>query len=512
MTVMSEMTARWRHGCVLAVCALVIFAGRWRLASAPLQADIGAYALIGHEMLAGRPLYVDLWERKPPLLYLTFAAGEELTGYDRGEILLVNLAATLLTLVGVYACGRSAGFGNAGGIFAAVLWTLLCADMGLTANQPDPEAFINTCVTLAAAILLYSTSLPQRRWIRFIGVGALLAAATFYKHNAALLCAMLLLGYIIAHRHTLRQALMDAAMAAAVVAAAWCVLLAHAYFTGSLAATVDVLFRQNVAYSNGSFGHNLATGLLPDRLFPPFMTWAIAPLTLVLIFAGIKLARRTQVDAGGWTIIAAWAVGVWMTIALTGHVYAHYYVLWLPVTCVAAGWAAAGLWASRHVLWRAAVVVSAVCVIVRQAAQFTLPPQQWVRRQFPYYDVAAQNAFALQLGRLLRPDESFYELGEDNTLYFLSCHSPPSGLLFIDPLIYGSDTRSAWKRLMSDFAMRPPDMVVLSSDWLPFFSPDAPVFPWLRANYDPYPTPVGRPTYRLFVRRGGKLERRLNGQ
>ncbi len=492
---------------LLVAFAAVILLGRLRLYPAPLHGDICAYALIGHEMRAGRPLYSDLWERKPPLLYATFGLAERVVKYGPREVLLVNVAAAWATLLGVYL----AGGGGTAGLFAAALWTLLCADLELTANNPDPEVFVNAAVVGAVAVLVRWPTAGGWRSAASAGVGGLLAAATLYKHNVALVCVAVLVGHVVVvgrgGRRAVARAMVESSVAGSVVCLAWAALLGHAYAAGRLSATVDVLFRQNLAYAGGTPAGNLLAAVAPARLFPDFMVWAIGPAALVLAYGWAN--RRLRLDRR-WLLWTCWAVGTWATVALTGKVYAHYYELWVPPACVAGGWAAAGLWRTGG--GRAWVAVVLAGVAVRQGGQFLLTPDQWVQRQFPYYSVADQNAFGRRLGTFLRPDESFWELGEDNSLYFLSGHSPPSGLLYIDPLIYGGETAAHWRRLLADLDRRPPDLVVLSSDWRTFFKADAAVFPWLRANYDPWrTTTVGRTTYTLFVRRGGRLQRRLAG-
>ena len=507
------MTGRGRARLV-ATATLALFAGvvvlaRVRLSSAPLDGDVCAYAVIGHEMtVGGRPLYSDLWERKPPLLYLTFAAAERVAGYRPRAILLVAVAAACATLPAVYAAGGSGG--PVAGLVAAGLWTLLCTDLGLNANQPDPEAFINACLTAAVAVLLGTTAAS---WRRAVVVGVLLAAATMYKHNAALAALAILAAHA---AWTGRRGWAEAAVAGSVVTVAWAAFLGRAYAVGRFGATVDVLFRQNVAYSGGSFGHNLLVGLTPSRLAPPFLLAAVAgPVVLVAARAWAARPRRRAAReparlGARWGLLAGWAVGTWATVALTGLVFPHYDQLWLPVACVGGGWAAAGLWRSAG--GRAIVGVVLGAVAVRQGGQFLKSPAEWAHEQYDY-SVAHQNAIAKWVAVTLRPGEGVWELGNDNAVYFLSGQSPPTGLLFVDPLLYGTDTAAAWSRLVSDLDRRPPQLVILSSDWQMFFPrPDTPVYPWVRAHYARWRTityDVGpdRPTtYTLFVRRGGRLD------
>ncbi len=61
----------------------------------PPDRDLAVYAVIGHEMIRGRPLYADLYDNKPPLLHATFVMAERLVGYGPGEVFLINVAVTL---------------------------------------------------------------------------------------------------------------------------------------------------------------------------------------------------------------------------------------------------------------------------------------------------------------------------------------------------------------------------------------------------------------------------------
>ena len=116
----------WVIAAILAFGAGVV-AERVHTYAEPIERDIAGYAVIGHEMLRGRHLYTDLWERKPPLLYATFAAAERLTRYGPAEVFTVNVAAALATLLGCYAAGRAGG-GTSAGLVAAGLWVLLGGD------------------------------------------------------------------------------------------------------------------------------------------------------------------------------------------------------------------------------------------------------------------------------------------------------------------------------------------------------------------------------------------------
>ena len=105
-------------------------------------------------MLAGKALYTDLWDHKPPAIYLTYAAAEVIAGYGRDSIFLLNISAAFATLLACYFAGSAAGGGRLGGLIAAALWALASGDLAIEGNQPNTEVFLNALLTSGFAILL----------------------------------------------------------------------------------------------------------------------------------------------------------------------------------------------------------------------------------------------------------------------------------------------------------------------------------------------------------------------
>src|SRR5205823_13058412 len=126
---------------LLALCAL-IFCSRLHTCHEPLQRDLTTYAVIAHEMLAGKSLYQDLWDHKPPAIHVTYAAAEMIAGYGRDSIFLMNVAAAIATLFVCYWAGSSA-HGRVAGCFAAAFWTFTSGNLALEGNQPNTEVFMN---------------------------------------------------------------------------------------------------------------------------------------------------------------------------------------------------------------------------------------------------------------------------------------------------------------------------------------------------------------------------------
>ena len=478
----------------LVLLAAVTVLERLHTAAEPIETDVAGYAIIGHEMARGRTLYDDLWERKPPLLYATFAAAEAAVGFGPRAVLVVNVAAALATLAGCYAAGRAVG-GRAAGVAAATLWTLLGGDLLLEANQPNAEVFANAALTAAVVVLLR----PPTRATGWL-TGVAFTAATLYEQHVIVTCGTLAAAWVIAGRRPFGPRLRAMTAAAAVGAGVW--LAGAAYFAavGRLPAAVDVLFAQ--LFHGYGLRTNLAAAFTADHLFAPCLTWVGGPVALVLLAAA---ADRRFARGPAWVVWTGWAVGTWLVVALPGRFFPHYYQAWLPPMCIAGGWAAGRLvmTATRWpvTVGRAAVTAVAIAVAARQLSAYRLSPRDWANQKYPDQNFVEQAYLGHRLAQVLRPGERFWVLGQDNTIYFTAERSPPSGLLFLEPLM-DVRNRSYLPRLIADLDRTRPAVVVERfpcRNWLP---PGNPVVPWLAAHYVPAGTNLTCLDYDLWVRRG----------
>src|SRR5687767_13807857 len=123
-----------RAAALLAVGLLAVLV-RAHTRQEPVGRDAATYAVIAREMRAGRDLYTDLWDNKPPVLYLAYAAAQAVAGDGEGSLFLLGAVASLAVAGGLYAAGRRAGAPEAG-LAAAAFWAVVSADLLLQANEP----------------------------------------------------------------------------------------------------------------------------------------------------------------------------------------------------------------------------------------------------------------------------------------------------------------------------------------------------------------------------------------
>jgi 4-amino-4-deoxy-L-arabinose transferase-like glycosyltransferase len=513
---------------IVLLIGLMVLIGLERLHTynEPLERDIAGYAVIGHEMLKGRELYSDLWERKPPLMYIVFAAAEIVTGYGKQEIFLLNVLAAWMTLLGIYVAGRGAVRVDDkidrswGGLIAAVLWTILGTDLYSQANQPNGEVFINACLTWAFALLLIW---PQGRFRHrtSAAIGGLFAAATLFKHHTIIVCAAMLLGHLLTifrldrsmRRAELFRRLLDCIIAVSLILAAWGVTFGYFAAHGRLSAMMDVLFRENADYA-GDVWSNLFNFNEGIAFAGSAVWWMVGPIGMIaawlLLAAGRTTVPARMVEA--WICWALWAAGTWCAIAIPGYFLPHYYQLAMPPVVVAAAWCGAMLLGTRpgirRTMGRVGVFAALLFALLQQARFYRLTPAQWSdeKNVGPFSE---QYQLADWLNIELKADERFWEYGHDNTLYFATRRSPPTGLLYSTPLLRGSNTGRYWDRLLSDLQQARPDLVLLISHEPGATRFETPVLPWLRQNYLDVGINSEFPDYVLLLRNDSDLRKRL---
>src|ERR1700682_1820000 len=121
------MLTRSRRQFQFAAVAIVLLTVATRLPSLlhPQAIDDEAvYSVVANEMIDGGRPYVDAVERKPPVLFWTYAAIFKLAGKDNWAALhFVALLWTLATMAGLYFIGREL-FDRKSGLIAALLYSI----------------------------------------------------------------------------------------------------------------------------------------------------------------------------------------------------------------------------------------------------------------------------------------------------------------------------------------------------------------------------------------------------
>jgi 4-amino-4-deoxy-L-arabinose transferase-like glycosyltransferase len=495
---------------VLGALALLIAAARLHTYHEPLERDITSAAVIAREMLVGRSLYSDMWDHKPPGVHITHAISILLVGHGPGAIYLINVAAAVATLLGVYFAAAAVG-GLSAGLWGAAFWALVSGDLWLQANQPNAEVFINACLAWAFALLVRASGQPRIR--RMMLVGGLFALASLYKPVAVAPAVLLAVGHVIVPPAGCprRRAVVDVFVIGGVGAVAWVATLGYFAAVGHFADFYQAVFAYNHFYSvhnargSESILTNLGDGFRLDVLCPSFLL-DVLPLGLFSLVGG---ARGAKVGPGRpWGLLLAYGIGAQLAVALPGQYHPHYYQLWLPPLTIGAGWALGSFVRIAGIpRWtpHAAGVAVIVLMLAEQLPLYQVSPEAWSRLKYGELFVREQK-LGRELGALLGPGETFYEWGAETGLYFESKHSPPSGAFYVFPLLAGPAAMPLASRAVADLDRHPPMMFVVNRGVLFEGRLRHPVLDWAQPRYVALAGTSDRGTFVLFVRRGSRLD------
>jgi hypothetical protein len=416
------------------------------------------YGVVANEIVQGGRPYIDAIERKPPLLFWTYAAIFKVMGpYNWRGLHGAAVVWTLLTMAGLYALAAGL-FGCEAGLMTAFLYSVYQPWAHWKELAFNGEVMMNLPIVWAWVVALG----PTRGRLRpeLLVAGALSCAAFLFKQPAAIAAIPLMIypllpSYRASRSVTSRESLIHAG---------WVVIGFLATMAG-----VAVLLRHE--------------GILWDAIY-----WTIGDhdvphvyltrgILLTLAFVGVCLplvlgAARSFGDPAWSTrhaertalvgLLAVSAVGV----AASGRFFMHYYIQLFPPLVVLAG-AYYGLFrhgASRGWVpaWTLTRVWIAVTVVAFSIAHWYGLASQWEPSESGRYVFEHSRA-----------EERMFVWGQSPAIYVDANRRPASRYITTFPLtgwvfggaLPGVDTRSrispgAWGTLQQDFARHPPSFIV----------------------------------------------------
>lgn len=424
--------------------------------------DECVYSVVANEIVDGGRPYVDAVERKPPLLFWTYAAVFEAAGkYNWKALHLVALIWTLGTMAGLYCIGKGL-FNPQTGLVAALLYSIFQPWATFLNLAFNGEVLMNLPIVWAWAIALRRSRSRIRP--ELFASGALLCAGFLLKQPAAIAAVplglyLLLPSYRLSRGVTVTESIAQAAM------------LTSGFF-GALGLVALLLWKQGIfaqAFYYTFTNHSVPrvfweTGILRTLAF----SGACLPLLI-----GLALAYRD--DRGIWAdkkaeraalfgLVAASALGA----AAGARFYPHYYIQLIPPLAALGAPHYAQLWSG------------------------TVQPRRWFLRPRVTYAWLAITVIAFSIthwrgmakrwnssttGRYLLehsdPNDRIFVWGQEARIYLDAQRRPACRYIMTFPLtgyifggdLTGVDTRNrivpgAWDNLQRDFENHPPVYIV----------------------------------------------------
>lgn len=256
---------RPRFGPVASLLVVLVVTLVWRVPSLfdpPWVNDEGTYFAVAQAMAHGYRLYANIWENKPPGLYVLYSGVYHLVGPSLVSVRLLATGAVLVLVLVVYHIATRLA-GEAAALVGAMLAGLLMGVPLLEGTTANAEVFIVPCTTAAVYLALVRE--------RHAPAGALMGLAVLFKAVAGF--DALALGIWLLLRRP--RALIRYALALVIVLAVAC---AAAWANGIL----SPMLRDALFYDYGYVSHANGGGL----------PWQLALKLAALAVLTFALRRR----------------------------------------------------------------------------------------------------------------------------------------------------------------------------------------------------------------------------
>ncbi len=491
---------------VFVLLIIVVIWTRYQFIDEPLERDITGYAVNANEMLNGKYLYSDLTDHHPPGSYTTFYLFQLFFGFGQFTVFLIGVTFSLLTMTGIYTAlshiDRSAA------LWAAAFWAIISCDPMIQANQPNAELFMNACLAGAFAFLMRDSG--KGTGIRTaIGAGVLIATSSFYKPITVVAAVFFSIGHFISVSGAQQKirAFKQVAVMAFIGFFSWGMAWGYLNFIGVFDDYWKFFFDYSLYYS-GNFFLNLFKGLSAEYFIPEKM-YALIPL-MMLSLMGMVFSNHGKIERNG-ILISIYALSAFFMILIPGKFFLHYYQFWLPVLSIGGGYGLFSL--SSQINNSAEKTVNLLggafigALVFFQLPNLNIPINELSLKKYggDGNNFIASKKLAPLLNKVLTQEESFFNLGMENGLYFYSERRPPSGQMWIFYYLHGPLSEFLTKKLMNDLKEKPPILILVTN----YVFPKHLIWKWLLDRYQLLSDQTTFAPFHAYSLKGVDLDSRL---
>lgn len=440
--------------------------------------------VMGDVLRGGGTLYVDVIDRKPPLVPLAYELGRSLSVDMRMVRLLCAIAVLVngaLVALLVRHLSGSQRAATAGGVLAVLGTAWFLPSDAQAANF---ELWGLAPATAAVLVTVVSRVKGDRAWRWFLAAGALVAIAAHTKQPY--IAAGLPVAFEAFRARRGRRNNVIAGAAGAVLA------------TLPLAAMVDLGSLWRWAWADN--GDYLDGGLSTARALGVGLGLTLVFLCFHLpLLYGFWAAARRRVKLDPTVLV--WAIASLAVIPLGLRFFGHYYQQLVPPLAVLTGVALAS---AKRWEWRIVGSAAAAATVVLLLVSFAHRP-----------DLTNFTALGRYVQRTTAPDDRILVWGALPDVY-VAAQRQPSGVFLHDGYLTGnwasrSQTldpaavteepfRERWRIFLADLAADPPELVVDAArpgtDWADYPPARYPLGALLDQCYDQVTTIDGLPVWR----------------
>jgi len=473
----------WVAWLVIAVCALQIL-------TFSFGRDQSIYALVGEGVLHGQLPYRDLWDFKPPGIFLVYALAQALFGRGMVAIRVLEVLGTVGSVFGFMRLAETFFDRRRAGLVGGAVAALIQAELEFW-HTAQPEVF-GGYLTLAALLLATSAPHPRRRFWTWFGTGVLFGLAFLFKPplgGGAFVCG----AYLAKREQQRTDSTVKALLAMGVVgaSAALPILLCAAWFwlRGAWPALHWTLGEFTPGYTALGWQDRQAAGMLYYALEEAFFKFSALAAAGVIAMAAITPLHSRERE-GTYLVLGIIAIQI-AGVAMQGKFFPYHYTASLQLIAFLAG---LGL----YKLWRRCVVgvgggfggalafMSFVVVVTSMRTASRDLPQEYSERALmrlryafrmaPYktreaidrdlsyvadFNLAADRDVALEVRSRTRSDDPIFVWGFEPAIYWFAERAPSSRF------IYNVAQRSEWQKgyarreLLHDLQRHAPALIIV---------------------------------------------------
>jgi hypothetical protein len=451
----------------------------------PFGRDQGIYALIGEGILRGQVPYRDLWDFKPPGIFLVYGFAQGIFGKSMLAPRLVEVLGLVAIVLSSARLGETFFGSRTAGMLGGAIAALVHAQLEFW-HTGQPETF-GGVLTFLGLVLTATEGKRSRKLLRFLVLGALFGCAALLKPplgGGALVCA----AYLAKREQQIAGAARPGLRAVLVVVAGALLPLALVllwfWARGGLSALVWTMKDFTPGYTALGWEGQHAPKMFYYALLEAFFKFsALAASGVIAAIATSPMHLRER--EGVFLVLGVIAVHV-TGIAMQGKFFAYHYGATLPLISFLGGLGLYKLWrrclagGTGGVLAFMAFV--SVSVAMREAVT-DLPQDFWersamrARHLFSSHrnrdqleaelgtvadvSLAADRAVARELRSRTRSGASVLVWGFEPVIYWLADRKPATRF------IYDVPQRTSWERerarydLMRDLAVSKPAAIVV---------------------------------------------------
>jgi hypothetical protein len=505
---------------LLGLFSIIIVLARLHTYYEPLERDVTGYAVTANEISMGSQLYKDTWDHKPFGIHLTYYFFQQLFGYGRHSIFILNIFINLAAMLGIFFAGAAGPGNRIAGLYAAGFYCLLSGDLFLQANQPNTEIFINTVLIWALALFLkLDRHKPDLKTAVIIGL--LFTMGTVYKQIAIMVPICMATCYTaiaLGDRQNLKIPLYHTGVMALVGFVAWMLIFSYFFLNSRLDDFTLAIFQYNSEYAHGLLT-NILRSFSPEHLVPGFLT-PLIPFILLSITAVIA-GSLSQKNKTPFLLLGSFILASQIMIALPGRFHPHYYQLWIPTAVIGSGWLIVLLTnhfsekskSYPHLLGPHFLGITLLLFLLR----YELPLYGHSAREWSYMKYGnifiMTDQLAKDLNQQLAPEDTIYEWGNESGLYLLTGKRPLSCTLSANVILMSKKYGPYLiKKDVAKLKKNPPDLIIheksvpsMPLDQKGLYHPD-----WLLKDYYALSSQAYYQTFYLYVRKGSALDVRLS--